>query len=237
MEYDGITIFTNEYMFSDLVDKIKTEHKIGWILESPVVKPYVYENIHSVEHKFDFIMVYDNRLITNPKYKLISAAHSRFADEEMGLFTKTKLMSHIVTNKRQTEGHILRHQIANQIRNIDVYQTPFDKVETHKRYKFSIVIENCRVPGYFTEKIIDCIMMGAIPIYWGDPLIHQWLDINGIIVFDNIQQLSELKLGKNEYENRYQHVVNNYNICRAKYLSVDDNIGILLDNLYNKKKQ
>ncbi len=232
-EYNGVTLFTNEYMFSDVVDKVKTKHKVGWIAESPAIKPHIYDKARSVENKFDCILTCDYPLtLQNPKYKFIPLASTRFADDEIGLFTKTRVASHIVTNKCQTEGHILRHKIATEVKGFDVYRTPFDKVEAHKRYKFSIIVENVKFPGYFTEKIIDSIMMGAIPIYWGDPLISQWLDIGGIIVFDTVQDIAKLNFGRYEYENRYHHAVNNFNTCRKKYLSVDDNIGILLSTLY-----
>jgi hypothetical protein len=233
MEYDGVTIFTNEFMFSDFVDKVRTKYKVGWILEAPVIKPQIYNNIKKVEHKFDCILCYDQRLTINPKYKLISAAHCRFSDDEIGLFTKTKMVSHIVTNKFQAEGHKLRHVIADQTKNIDIFRTPFDKVEAHKRYRYTIIVENCRIPGYFTEKIADCIMMGAIPIYWGDPLIGRWLDVNGIITFNSVQDLMNINLSEYDYVTRYQHVVNNYNICKEKYMSVDDGIAILLKEMYN----
>lgn len=232
MEYDGITIFTNEFMFSDVVDKVKTKYKIGWILEAPVIKPQIYNDVKQVEHKFDFIMCYDQRLTKNPKYKLISAASCWFLDNEIGLFTKTKMCSHIVTNKFQAEGHKLRHIIADQYKTIDVFRTPFDKNEAHQRYRYTIIVENCRVPGYFTEKIVDCIMMGTIPIYWGDPLIGKWFDINGIITFNTVEELKNLELSEYDYVKRYQHVVNNYNICKDKYMSVDDGIADLLTATY-----
>lgn len=233
MEYDGITIFTNEFMFSDLVDKVKTKHKVGWILEAPVIKPQIYNDVKQIEHKFDCILCYDQRLTINPKYKLISAAHCRFLDDEIGLFTKTKMISHIVTNKYQAEGHRLRHIIAEKFNNIDIFKTPFDKIEAHQRYRYTIIVENCKVPGYFTEKISDCIMMGTIPIYWGDPLIGQWFDINGIIPFNNIEELFNLNLSEHDYVSRYQHVVNNYNICKEKYMSVDDGVASALNSMYN----
>jgi hypothetical protein len=37
------------------------------------------------------------------------------------------------------------------------------------RCKFTIAFENESHPGYATEKIIEPLLMGSIPIYWGDP--------------------------------------------------------------------
>lgn len=41
------------------------------------------------------------------------------------------------------------------------------------RYKFTIAFENSSAPGYHTEKILDPMLAGSIPIYWGDPEIER----------------------------------------------------------------
>ena len=45
-----------------------------------------------------------------------------------------------------------------------------------RNYKFNIAFENTSYPGYTTEKILEAFISGAIPIYWGNPLIG--LDFN-----------------------------------------------------------
>ena len=44
------------------------------------------------------------------------------------------------------------------------------------KFKLFICFENARSEGYTTEKIVNAMMNGCVPIYWGDPLIH--LDFN-----------------------------------------------------------
>ena len=46
---------------------------------------------------------------------------------------------------------------------------------------FSIAMENCEVPGYFTEKVLDCFATGTIPIYLGDPTIGEHFNMDGVI--------------------------------------------------------
>lgn len=48
-----------------------------------------------------------------------------------------------------------------------------DKLEFQKKHKFVIAFENSSHPGYSTEKIVQAFAAGAIPIYWGDPLISR----------------------------------------------------------------
>jgi hypothetical protein len=48
-----------------------------------------------------------------------------------------------------------------------------DKRAYLSRCKFTIAFENESHPGYATEKIIEPLLMGSIPIYWGDPQIDE----------------------------------------------------------------
>ena len=47
-----------------------------------------------------------------------------------------------------------------------------DKRAYLSRCKFTIAFENESHPGYATEKIIEPLLVGSIPIYWGDPQIE-----------------------------------------------------------------
>ena len=67
-QFDGISLFTDEMCFHEVVDDIKSKYKIAWALESPVIKPYVESYIKQIEHKFDYIYMY-NPPKDNPKYK------------------------------------------------------------------------------------------------------------------------------------------------------------------------
>lgn len=48
-----------------------------------------------------------------------------------------------------------------------------DKISFLSGNKFNIAFENSAYPGYITEKIVDALRAGAVPIYWGDPLVEQ----------------------------------------------------------------
>lgn len=50
--------------------------------------------------------------------------------------------------------------------------TTYKRIEFHSSYKFNICFENTSHPGYTTEKILYAMLADCIPIYWGDPLIH-----------------------------------------------------------------
>ena len=42
-------------------------------------------------------------------------------------------------------------------------------VAKYRRYRYVLAIENAWVDGYFTEKLINPIIAGAVPLYWGHP--------------------------------------------------------------------
>jgi len=44
-----------------------------------------------------------------------------------------------------------------------------DKMAFIKDYKFTIAFENSCLPGYTTEKIVEALAAGSLPIYWGNP--------------------------------------------------------------------
>ena len=51
-----------------------------------------------------------------------------------------------------------------------------NKLATIRNYKFALCFENGSYPGYITEKIIDCLVAGVIPIYRGAPDIQDYID-------------------------------------------------------------
>lgn len=46
-----------------------------------------------------------------------------------------------------------------------------DKLAFQAQYRFSIAFENSCHPGYTTEKVLDALVAGTVPIYWGNPEI------------------------------------------------------------------
>jgi hypothetical protein len=42
-------------------------------------------------------------------------------------------------------------------------------------------VENCRKPGYVTEKIVNAFRSGAIPIYWGAPDVTRYFNAKAFV--------------------------------------------------------
>ena len=58
-------------------------------------------------------------------------------------------------------------------------------------------MENNKTEYYFSEKLLDVILTGAVPIYWGCKSIGNYFNTEGMLLFDNKEELFELLLRRN----------------------------------------
>lgn len=64
-------------------------------------------------------------------------------------------------------------------------------IHTYTDYKFVIAVENAKVEGYITEKIINAFYSGAIPIYWGCDTITNYFNKNAFINVNDFNSFEE----------------------------------------------
>lgn len=73
------------------------------------------------------------------------------------------------------------------------YQGHYDDCTQLKSgYKFSIAAENATSSGYFTEKILTSLEANTIPIYWGDPLICDFINPKRFIDCTHFERLEDV---------------------------------------------
>jgi len=137
---------------------------------------------------------------------------------------KTKLASMIVSNKRWTKQHEIRHDfaMANQTR-IDVFGRGIAEIPKKEMglndYMFSFAAENDTYDTYFTEKILDCFATGTIPIYMGTKKIVEYFNPEGILFFDGTYDLDSLT--PDLYYSKMDAIKDNYERVQ-KYSILDD---------------
>ena len=68
-----------------------------------------------------------------------------------------------------------------------------DKIKTISNYKFTFCFENISMKGYVTEKIIDCLVTGTIPIYLGAPDICDFIPKECFIDMRDFKSMLELE--------------------------------------------
>lgn len=222
--------------FTDLcmeqVNNVNCKRKILWIMEPRSYSPQIYSNALSISKKFDYVLSYDDFLLTHGKNFLFYPWGSSWVGVRDDItFKKTKNFSIIASPKTLLEGHKLRHQIIQEHKtSIDAYGANYINlpIKDGKKlaldaYRYSFTLENCRIDNYFTEKLIDCFLCKTIPIYWGAPNIDKFFDTRGMIVLNNINEIYDilLKCDENYYNSKIEYINNNYELAK-KYLISED---------------
>ncbi|MFN9369460.1 MAG: glycosyltransferase family 10 domain-containing protein [Planctomycetia bacterium] len=67
-----------------------------------------------------------------------------------------------------------------------------DKLAFLRECRFTIAFENESCPGYTTEKIVEPMVAGSIPIYWGDPLVGRDFDTRSFLSAHDSPTLADL---------------------------------------------
>ena len=161
-----------------------------WLREPPCIQGRFYRLWPLVGGRFDGVLTHQASLAARCRNAVIvphGGSWIRHAVDPMA--PRSGRIAMIASNKASTEGHRLRHRIAAWSRTAapDLaclgrgYRSIECKSEGHLPFMYSVVIENGSYPGYFTEKLVDCLLCGSVPIYWGDPEHARHFDPAGII--------------------------------------------------------
>jgi hypothetical protein len=94
-----------------------------------------------------------------------------------------------------------------------------EAIQIYKDYKFVLAIENKMIDGYITEKIINPLIAGSIPIYWGTNKIFEFINKDRIIYaldYDNGDELLRKIKEINENDELFDRIVNEPIYCIDK---------------------
>lgn len=185
--------------------------KIAWIIEPEAISPRVYEvALKQKKDEFDFILTNHSKYCDNEKVLYYFFGGAWIKEDQRIIYNKTKGISATISNKNWTEGHNLRHRIADKFSDtIDLYGTAYkfvpEKLDSLKDYRFSVIIENSKEEGYVTEKLIDCMLTGTVPIYWGSTFSHISSNFNsqGVIYCESETELMDAIISIRKDSERY----------------------------------
>jgi hypothetical protein len=162
----------------------------AWLREPPTVQGRFYRLMPLIAGRFHRVLTHSRALVGRvPTARFVPHGGCWLRDRVDPGGPRSRRVSMIASARRSAPGHLLRHRIAawsrEQCPDLELlgrgYLPLDDKADGHAPYMYSVVIENSREPGYFTEKIIDSLMCGSVPIYWGAPDIGSYFDVRGII--------------------------------------------------------
>ena len=220
-------------LFLDCVPK--SPNKLSSINIIVLVEPNEYFGLHDwvIQNKnlFSFILTYNDKVLNNCENAVYLPFSFTFLKEEHYKKEHDKKfeLSHLCGILNKSYGHSMRHEILareNEFKiPINFYKTigdrhnlntvGNDKETVFGKSQYGIVIENFSHRGYFSEKLIDCFLLKTIPIYWGCSNIEEFFNKEGIIKFENIDDLIYITnmLTPEFYELKKEVIEYNYKIA------------------------
>ena len=66
-----------------------------------------------------------------------------------------------------------------------------EQLHIYNQYKFTIAFENSSAPGYVCEKILQPLLVGSIPIYWGGEDVKQYFNPDGFIHVNDFKSFED----------------------------------------------
>lgn len=123
--------------------------------------------------------------ITNSFDELIGNTH----------LPKVELISLVASTKVAFPGHQSRHDFIQKARQRFGTEIQFfgkgikfieNKQDALLPFMYSLALENTKQDGYWTEKIVDCILCNTVPIYFGSELPPQIFPPGSYIRLDEL---------------------------------------------------
>jgi hypothetical protein len=206
LEFQFGTFFTKAVL-SDDVFRYPRSQRIGVLSESPIDARY--RHIPELIRRFPVIFTHQKHLLATgaPFVPLMFGTNwVSVADEAATVQAlaehpiKSQLVSFVGSIAHPVEGaYRLRREIAQYaLGRGDVHcfgkcirEIP-EKRDAIASYRFSIAMENTTSDHYFSEKLVDCLLLETIPIYFGCPSIGDLFDTRGMLLFNSRQQLESI---------------------------------------------
>jgi hypothetical protein len=218
-----ICFFTDGPIKHNLVSTSKSKTNIAWICEPLSINYETFNAAYQNFDKYDYILTHNLELINlNPQkcsYYPFGGCWINPSDRQ--IHQKNKNISIIASEKNWTTGHRMRHSVIQNFKdNLDLIcgrgYSPIDsKLTALKDFRYSFIIENDNNDMYFSEKLVDCLITGTIPIFWGSD-ISKIFDMNGIIKFSSLEELKDIIKNCNEdfYNFKIESIKNNFEIAK-----------------------
>lgn len=155
----------------------------------------------------DYAMAFENmdfgdRYLRVPLYELFHYRdkYQLLLDNTVEQSVKTDFCGFVVSNDSGMSERKEMFEILSAYKRVDSggrYMNNIggpvkDKFAFDKKHKFSLTFENCCHDGYTTEKIVEAFAAGAIPIYYGNPLIGREFNTKAFINVHDFASLADV---------------------------------------------
>lgn len=190
-----VAVFTDQCLPEVLVDP--APRKVAWLLEPPSIRPETYAFVREHRSAFTHVLSHQRDFCVDVGGTWYPFGGTRIAPEDWRVWPKSQDVVIIASAKRQTEGHRLRHAVIRRFPQITAYGPAYEPIGERpllalRDARFAVVIENERSADWFTEKLIDCLAVGTIPLYRGCPDIWRYFDRDGVWAWQTLDGLAAL---------------------------------------------
>lgn len=234
VEWDrNVTLHEDLVFYTDDMIKYTSpghKRKIAWLIEPYIKQPNNYHWVADNKHLFDYILLNEKSFVDlGDKFIYFPFGGCWIEEENRKVdHNKTKLVSIIISGKKNVPEHFKRHEIVSKYNTlIDVMGRGYNPIEPISKglidYMFHIAMENQKRDYHFSEKLINPIMVGTIPIYYGMPSIGNYFDTRGMIIFNDIEEIGDIlnSLNKSLYDSMLPYAKENFKIAQEYILSED----------------
>jgi hypothetical protein len=225
--------FFSKAVLSEEVFRYPRAQRIAVLTESPI--DGCYRDIAELVRRFPLIFTHQQSLLDRGgPFRLLQfgtnwlGVQDAAAAESLvqGGAGKSRLVSFVGSLQHPDVGaYRFRREIAQFATahgDVDCFGRGIREVDRKQDaiapYRFSIAMENAAADHYFSEKLVDCILLETIPIYFGWPSIAEHLDPRGFLRFDDRDSLAGqlARLSPELYESMLPHAIANKRVVIAK---------------------
>ena len=219
--------------------------KVDLLMAEPLaIQKRYYQSIWLLRHKFNAIFCrYGKYARRYTNVHQLAVVESWVDGREIDIpSVKPELCSIIASEKKDLLGHQMRHGVVTWAKQQGIAITvlgrgyaPFElKQDGLLNYRFSVIIENVQEQDYFTEKLLDCLLCGTMPIYWGAPNIGDYFETSGIFICHDLEQIQQTiaMLPSSLSSKQTAALANN----RAQALLYGDLNGRIASLIFNKER-
>ncbi|MCA9052374.1 MAG: hypothetical protein KDA75_00990 [Planctomycetaceae bacterium] len=203
-------LFANTAVHSPAMHHYPRERRLCGLFESPIHN--CYANVDRLIRDFPLIFTHQRCLLERgpPFVELMFGTNwvdVRTSDDSKNVLDvhppKDRLVSFIGSvSHPQTGAYALRQQVSEHLLrrgDVDCFGKGVREIQNKRvalaPYWFSVAMENAASDCYFTEKLVDCLLMETVPIYYGCPGIESAFDGDGLLPFRTIDELDRILNG------------------------------------------
>jgi hypothetical protein len=211
---------------------------------NPLMNIYLYNHIYKIEYTKKYLAIpliyYRVNYYESYKHKIKPSIITPFENKKFCLMiNRSNLNSDIrdFYNLLTTIGPVDNISLFDNVISQKSCYNSVELLNVFNKYKFILCFENSYQNGYVTEKIFNCFLSGAIPIYKGAPNILEYFSETSFINVNHTNESDETEfLEKIKYiatnETEYNKFTNS-NIITPTYN--DENYKTLFSRFIHNK--